>query len=78
MMYALRMTKYKMFLRHDGGGTDNKASAILFNTIEQARDYVSTWRGDSYVVGSSSMQISIVEVETKPVIKKIGKDVEIV
>lgn len=77
-MYALRMTRYKMFIRAlDGGGTDNKASAMLFETIESARDYVTNnWRKTSQVVGSYSMDISIIEVETKPVIQKIGKEVE--
>lgn len=79
-MYALRMTRYKMFIRaSDGGGTDNKASAMLFDTIESAREYVTNnWRTTCQVSGASSMDISIIEVETKPVIQKIGKEVEIV
>lgn len=79
-MYALRMTRYKMFIRAlDGGGTDNKASAMLFDTIESAREYVTNnWRTTSQVSGRSSMDISIIEVETKPVIQKIGKEVEVV
>lgn len=78
-MYTLRMTRYKMFLRaKDGGGTDNKAAAILFDTVESARAYVTDWRGTSFVSGASSMDISIIEVETKPVITKIGKEMEVV
>lgn len=73
------MTRYKMFIRAlDGGGTDNKASAMLFDTIKSAREYVTDWRTTSQVGGASSMDISIIEVETKPVIQKIGKEVEIV
>lgn len=79
MMYALQLTRYKMFLRaKDGGTTDNKASAMLFYTIDEARAYVTTWRTTSSVSGASTMQISIVEVETAPTIKKVGKEVEIV
>lgn len=79
MMYALRLTRYKMFLRaKDGGTTDNKESAMLFSTIDEARAYVTDWRTTSFVSDASTMQISIVEVETAPVIKKVGKEVEIV
>jgi len=79
MMYALRLTRYKMFIRAlDGGCTDNKASATLFATVDEAKEYVTDWRATSFVDGASSMQISIVEVETKLVITKVGKEVEIV
>ena len=76
-MYALKLTKYKMFIREsDGYCTDNKTAAILFNTVEQAKDYVVGWRETSQVVGKASMKISIVEVETKLVIQKVGKKVD--
>lgn len=78
-MYTLRLTRYKMFIRAvDGCCTDNKASAILFNTVEEARAYVLTWRVTSTVSGSSSMQVSIVEVQTKLVVQKVGKEVEVI
>jgi hypothetical protein len=68
-----------MFIRKsDGCCTDNKAAAILFDTVEEARTYVKDWRVTSTVSGKSTMAISIVEVETKLVINKVGKEVEVV
>jgi hypothetical protein len=68
-----------MFIRAlDGGCTDNKSSAMLFNTVDEAKAYVTGWRESSYVVGKSSLQLSIIEVETKHIISKIGKEIEII
>ena len=77
-MFTLRLTKYRMFIRADGFCTNNKTAAILFNTAEEAKEYVARWRVESTVSGRSSMKVSIVAVETKQVIHKLGKEVEVV
>lgn len=68
-----------MFIREsDGLCTDNKAAAKLFDTIEQAKEYTKEWRKVSPVDARISLKLSIVEVETKPVIKRVGKEVEVI
>ena len=77
-MYALRLGKYSaMFIRNDGLCTDNKASAKLFDTVEEAREYVKTWRTDSGVHGKEDIPLQLLEVQTKSVIQKVGAVLEI-
>lgn len=76
-MYALKF--YSMFIRaSDGHCTDNKASAILFDTVDEAKAYVASWRTTSGVHHAPTDKVSIIEVETKRVIQKVGKEVEVV
>jgi len=77
MMYALRLGKYSMFIRNDGLCTDNKSAAKLFATPEEAREYVKTWRVTSGVHEKETLPLKLVEVQTKQVIQKVGKVVEI-
>ena len=78
-MYTLKLTKYKMFISaSDGCCTDSKDVAVLFGTVDEAKDYVNNWRINSTVSGKSTMQISIMEVTTRPVIQKVGQEVEVV
>jgi hypothetical protein len=64
-----------MFIRQDGLCTDNKNSAKLFTTIDQAKTYVTEWRKTSTVNGKESLTVNIVEVETRPIINKVGKTI---
>jgi len=79
-MYTLRLGPEcgNMFIRQDGLCTDNKNSAKLFITIDQAKTYVTEWRKTSPVTGKESLTINIVEVEIKPIIKSIGRVIETV
>ena len=74
-MFALRF--YNMFIRKDGLMTDNKSSALLFNTTNEAREYVTDWRVTSAVHNKENADVEVVEVETKQVISKVGKVVEL-
>lgn len=77
MMYALRLGKYSaMFIRNDGLCTDNKNAAKLFETPEEAREYVNTWRVTSGVHEKETLPLQLLEVQTKQVIQKVGKVVE--
>lgn len=75
-MYTLRLTLHEMFIRNDGLCTNNKNAARLFETLDQARDYVVEWRATSGVNGKDTLELNIVEVETKPVIQRVGKVVD--
>ena len=67
-MYAIKF--HGMYVRAlDGGMTDNKQSVKLFDTIEMATEYAETWAQTSQVHGNKK-SASIVEVETKLVMKK--------
>jgi hypothetical protein len=78
MMYALRLGKYSaMFIRNDGGCTDNKSAAKLFETPEEAHEYVKTWRATSGVNEKETLPLELLEVQTKQVIQKVSKVVEI-
>jgi hypothetical protein len=59
-----------MFIRNDGLFTDNKNAAMLFNTIEELEDYLSIWRADY------QWTLFAVEVEVKPVVQKVGRQVK--
>lgn len=77
MMYALRLKRISsMFIGNDGFCTSSRAAVKLFDTADQARSYVVEWRAAGRVVGSSTLSLSLLEVETKPVIKRIGKEME--
>ena len=63
-----------MMIRHDNYFTDNKASAKLFDTEDQAIDYyknvlLPTWTDPI----SQGHLIFAVEVEVKPVVHKVTK-----
>jgi len=57
--------------------TDNKASAMLFDTPDEAKEYCVKWKITSQVSDASSADVELVEVEVKPTISKVGKVVEI-
>jgi hypothetical protein len=69
-----------MFIRaSDSLFTDNKASAMLFDTGIEAEAFVEQWYKD-FPGGNNGrtedgqvIPLFLVEVETKPVIQKVGK-----
>jgi hypothetical protein len=52
--------------------TDNKDSALLFSTPEDAKEYVKWWRITS-LIANKGVKVEIVEVTVKTVASKIGK-----
>lgn len=68
-MYAVRY--YRMFIRKDGLMTENKSSALLFNTLTEAEDYVKLWKINSGVQITGTLPIEVVEVEAKVVCSKV-------
>lgn len=72
-MFVIKV--YGMYIRNDGLCTDSKLAVKLFETIDSAEDYIPEWRE---TVGShhSMVELSIVEVETKLIVKKFGKTVK--
>ena len=67
-MFALKY--YDMFVRKDGLMTDNKASALLFNTQVEAEQYVPSWKISSGV-HQREKAVEVVEVEVKVVVQKV-------
>lgn len=71
-MYALRY--YGMFVRaKDGQMTENKSSAKLFETPEEAKAYAMEQFKANGVATDPSVLMELVEVETKPTISKVVK-----
>lgn len=68
-----------MFVRADGLFTDNKASAKLFDSGIEAEAYVEQWYKDfpgannGLTEDGQVIPLFLVEVETKPIIQKVGK-----
>lgn len=60
-----------MFIKPDGLLTDNKQSAKLFNTVQEAADYATEWRKSPDTNDPVTMPLFIVECEVKPVIQKV-------
>lgn len=77
MMYAIRLADYsKPFIRNDGLCTSSKAAAKLFETVDEAHQYINEWRVTSGVNGKQSLRLEILEVETKPVLQSIRQVIE--
>ncbi len=87
-MYILRTSKHLngkssqkpdgMMVRADGWFTDNKASALLFNTPGEAVNHynivlVPLWGTNG--AGAAKTDLFVVEVEVKYVVNKVLKDV---
>lgn len=70
-MYAIEY--YGMFVRaKDGLMTDVKPSAKLFETADEAAEYVKTWLKDTEVsLPKDRKPVNIVEVDTKVVLQKV-------
>lgn len=76
-MYAIQY--YKMFVNSkDGGMTDSKSYARLFDTIGEAYDFAVTWARDGFVRVRpdgvpvvDAEPINIVEVDVKVVLKSV-------
>jgi len=69
-----------MFVRaSDGLFTDNKAAAMLFDNGIEAEAYVEQWYKDfpgankGLTEDGQVIPLFLVEVETKPVVQKVGK-----
>lgn len=76
-MYALKIVNTQMFIRKEHFCTDNKASALLFETAEQAREYVNDWRTRLRVNLRDDVPLVLVEVAVKPVMTKVLQEIEI-
>ncbi len=74
-MYTIRLAKFgKMFIRaSDNLCTDNKAAAVLFDSFDDANDFIPNWRASSKVNDAMKLDLEIVEVTVKPTIQKLGK-----
>lgn len=78
-MYAIRY--FGMFVRKDGLMSNSKSSALLFDTVEEAQTYVTTWRTTSgvhimHAVGElpiPGQEIEIVEAKVKIIMQSAGK-----
>jgi hypothetical protein len=63
-----------MYIRNDGFCTDSKSAIKLFDTVKDAEDFLPEWRATTSVRHGGNL--SIVEVETKLIVKKFGKTVK--
>lgn len=82
-MYALRTQRWLgqynptgkpdgSFIRNDGLFTDNKASARLFETAEEAETYAIAWLADGdQTSDGQQIPLFLVEVEVKPVLHRM-------
>jgi len=82
-MYTLRYKFHEKdcFLLQDGMSTFNKSAAKLFDTVDEAREFIAKVRDTTKTKFGDSgpiIPVDIVEVEIKPVLKKIGNVVEVV
>ena len=68
-MFALQLVPpFKMYIRaSDGLMTDNKSSAKVFESIQQAEEYYTDWLATKV---QGTIRFNIVEVEVKKVITK--------
>jgi hypothetical protein len=64
-----------MFIGNDLCCTNNKASIKLFPTVEDAKAFIPEWKATTSVQYGRE-PLKIVEVQTKVVVKQIGKVVE--
>lgn len=67
-----------MFIRKDRCLTDITKDALLFDTVEEAKDYAKAWRLTDEVVNNVSVELSLVAVTVtvKYVIGLVGEDLE--
>jgi hypothetical protein len=62
-----------MMVREDGWFTDNKASAKLFNTVDEAVKHHTDVLVPLWGPGAGSKDVHVVEVEVKYVVAKASK-----
>lgn len=83
-MFALRVYTfgYQKYIRADGISTVNKAAAKLFDTENEAKVFALGCRAATHARARNPSEvvtpIEIVEVETRPIMKKFVKVTEVV